>query len=409
MKGPVTREELEAALLKYGSLNAAARAYNMSPQTLGSRAQKIGLSARQFLKSHHAAIAEAASNEVELTIDGPWQPDELLAEKGLDPTAWDVVQVMPNNWQGLGPGGEVVELYQLKVVARKKVIDPPVMPARDLGVIRKPRKRKQGKKPIVIALPSDTHAPHADPGLEQCWLDWCAEVKPERIVHLGDLMNLSKPSRHRQNLAAVHNDTPDECVQAGFNWWRDTLAAAGDQCIGEQIPGNHDLRVQIACMERMPECYDLKRPGEEHPWWDLEYMVGLGELGVTYHRPEGEYHSVEVQIAEGLGVWHGAKSGPHGGALKDAGRQEGSRAQGHSHKQALTYVVRYRDGEPHLHVQVDVGTMCRRDLGYQPTPDTQQGFATVVVFPDGYWNIELARYDDRRKRLVWRDQMYSAA
>jgi hypothetical protein len=51
--------------------------------------------------------------------------------------------------------------------------------------------------------------------------------------------------------------------------------------------------------------------------------------------------------------------------------------------------------------------MAKRDLGYTDDPDIQQGFATVTIHADGYWNVELARYDDRRKTLVWRDQKYA--
>lgn len=339
-------------------------------------------------------------------------PDELMREHGLDPAEWDYTSTL-NAWDALTGEGGVTTLAQLKLSCRRRVPLDLVIPARESGYQRKPlRPRKASKrKPLLIALPSDQHCPHEDPGLDECWQYWVAEHAPDRIVGLGDLTNYAKPSRHRPNMHERHNDGANECGQAGYNWWRRTIDAhpRPDALECGQLPGNHDLRPGITCLEKTPDLYDVRRPGEEHPWWDFAYLAGLDKLGVTYHRPEGEYHAAKVFVAPGLMVTHGTHSGPLGGAPKAASKHEKSRAQGHDHKQAVTYVVRYDDEDrAHQSVHVSVGTMARRDLGYTPDPDTQQGFATVVLHEDGYWNVELARYDDQRRRLVWRDSIYTA-
>lgn len=284
------------------------------------------------------------------------------------------------------------------------------LPARTDRAIRKPRRARRATKnaPILAALVADQHCPHNDPGLHACWLEWCRANQPERIIGLGDIVNLASPSRHRKNLHHRHNDTPAECFQSAHDWWRETLDAAGPDTAAEQLPGNHDLRASIAILERVPDLYDLRRPGEHHAWHDLEYLLGLDRLGVTYHRPQGEYHDVEVFLAESFSVTHGAKAGPYGGAARDATNHEGSRATGHAHKASLTMQVRYRQGEAVQHVAVSVPTMARRDLGYHPDPNTHQGFATLVLHADGTWNAELALYDDASRRLWWRDQHYTA-
>jgi hypothetical protein len=333
--------------------------------------------------------------------------DDVLAEHHVDPAEFELVEYK-SRVQGVD-GSNEPKKYQVAVTARRKRSASGLIPARP-EVFAAPQRRAQrteSERSQLIALVSDQHCPHHDEQLDACWLAWLAENQPDRIVGLGDLVNASKPSRHRPNLHAAFNDTLNECYQAAHDWWRRSLDAAG-WCEADQLPGNHDLRLQIATLERLPDAYELRRPGEEHPWWDLEFMLGLDQLGVRVHRAVGEYHAASLRLARGLVVTHGTHAGPVGGAVKAAARHEGSRAQGHDHKQAITYVVRYRDGDAVQHVNVSVGMMARRDLGYVADPDAQQGFATLVIHSDGYWNVELARFDQARGRLVWRDQVFDA-
>lgn len=336
-------------------------------------------------------------------------PEEILKDHGLDPEEWEVASYNDNFWRG-NDGGGPSYLTQSKVTAKRKIPSEIILPARVGDALTKPpRVRKASKKkPQLIALVADQHCPHQDVGLEACWLEWLDKNQPDKIINLGDLLNLSKPSRHRQNLHARHNDTPEECLQAGADWWRRTREAAPNAAC-EFIAGNHDVRIQIACLESMPELYNVKRPGETHAWWDLEYMLQLDKLGIKYHRSEGEYHDVEIDIAPNWRGAHGAKGGQYGGAPKDQARHEGSRATGHAHKGSITITVRFRNGQPVQHIALSVPTMARRDLGYFPDPDSHQGFASVTAHHNGIVNAELALYSDLDKTLVWRDQMIEAS
>lgn len=396
-------EELRKRLEAAGSMQALADSTGVPRTNLRRWASKFNISISPL-------------NDAEIIVrtlpphakrSGLRTPEAILTDHGLDPEEWDVVSYKDNFWQveqGVTPNA------QSKVTAKRRVPAGLIAPARTDAPLRTPKRARKATKtkPLLVALASDQHCPHQDLGLESCWLEWLRTNQPDRIINLGDLLNLSKPSRHRANLHARHNDNPSECYQAGHDWWRRTIAAAPNAAC-EFIAGNHDLRMQIAALERLPDSYDVKRPGETYAWYDLEYLLGLDRLGVTYHRGDGEYHETEIMIAPGFSVAHGAKAGSYGGAAKDQARHEGSRGVGHDHRQALTAVVRYRDGVPHQHIAVSVGTMSRRNLGYTPDPDVVQGFATLTVWPDGYWNVELARYDDRREVLTWRDQRYAAS
>lgn len=334
-------------------------------------------------------------------------PEQITRDHGADPETVELVSFTDNYWRGNDGEGPAF-LTQSKATFKPRRTALTLPPRPEIVERRNPRVKPPKKsKTSLIAIVADQHCPHHDLGLHECWLAWLEQNQPDKIILLGDLLNLSKPSRHRPNLSAKYNDDPDECLASGRQWLAESIAAAPSAEL-EFIAGNHDLRVQIAVMERLPELYEAKRPGEDYPWWDLSYWLGFDAYGVTYHRADGEYHSVEVEVAPGLQAAHGAKAGPFGGAAKDKDRIEGSRLVGHDHKQVLSYTVRYRDREAHQHLAVSVGTMARRDLGYTPLPDTVQGFGSVAVHADGYWNVELARYDDRRKTLVWRDQRYTA-
>lgn len=395
---------------RLGSIRAAARELGMDASALRRWLKTRGISSQ-----HKGGSGESVKLPDVITHTLPEHPkrestrtpDEAMRDHGFDPDLFQMVTLGDNYWTG----GDGENLTQSKITVRPRLSPAAVLPRYEPGYTRKPIKPRKitAKRPWLEALPSDQHCPHEDPGLDSCWQQWLAVNQPGGITGLGDLGNMSKPSRHRANLSDEFNDTPNENAQGAYNWWRRTIDAHGGKFVGRQLPGNHDLRIAIATAERLPEMYDFKYPGAEYPWHDLTYVYGLDALGIEYVRPRGEYHHAEVQIAPGLSVTHGAHAGVTGGAHKAGARHEGSRAQGHDHKQAVTHVVRYRDGHAHVHVQVSGGAMCKRDLGYTPDPDTQQGFATVTVHHDGYWNIELARYDDRRGVLVWRDQRYEAA
>lgn len=336
-------------------------------------------------------------------------PEQLIRRHGHDPAEWKY-SFVANAWEGPIAEGQVETFHQLKVSAKRITPIEHVLPARETGYQRRnPPKPRITTSTILAAVAGDVHAPHEHPGLDNCWQQWLRRNQPSIIVNTGDLGNWSKPSRHRQNVASRHNDTPSDCSQGGYNWWRRTIDAAGNDPHCVQLPGNHDDRLSIATLERIPEAHDWKRPGDEHVWHDLAYVYGLEAAGVDLVRPDGEYHEAEYELAPGLIVTHGTTHGPTGGAHKASARHEGSSMQGHDHKQAIIRVVRYRNRERIIHTHCSVGMMARPDLGYVPKPDTHLGFATVVIHPNGAWHIELAEYDDRSDTLLWRDQLIEAA
>lgn len=396
--------QIQKALVDHdGNVTRAANALGVSRTTL-----------REFVE--RSAAAGVRMNVETVTSVLPEHPkrDSIRSVKdihddhGVSMDDMELVSYTDNYW--LGNDGEgPATLTQSKAVFKPRIPAETVIPYRPTGKTYKPGRKRSPSRgaPLLVALPSDQHCPHEDLALDSCWLQWLAVNQPGKIVGVGDLMNLSKPSRHRQNLGMKFNDDPQVCVDSGGDWWERVRSVCPDaEC--EQIPGNHDLRVQIATLERTPELYGLRRRGEDHPWYDLEYMLGLDHMGVRYHRPEGEYHSVSIEVAPNVMVAHGVKNGPYGGAPREAEKHENNRATGHGHKASITIKVRYRNGTAYQYMHLALPAMCVRDLGYQDDADTHQGFGALVVHDNGSVNLELATFDERTGTLVWRDQIYEA-
>jgi hypothetical protein len=106
---------------------------------------------------------------------------------------------------------------------------------------------------------------------------------------------------------------------------------------------------------------------------------------------------------------HGRRTGKHGGAALEIEGWEGtSIGQGHDHKLAVTAITRrLPDNTEVQRWAISAGTMARRNLGYDPRRNVNQGFIVIVVWPDGHWHPEVAAYDPQTMTTTWRDWRYN--
>lgn len=334
---------------------------------------------------------------------------DLMAAHGLDPAEWIVSEPpMINRWDALAGNGIVTTLAQIKIRVTRVEALVHVMPATppDPASVFRPRRRRAHSVPKTAVLMSDQHCPHRDDALHYAACELIHELQPDEIHNLGDGMDLSKPSRHRT--APEFQSTPNQCIVSYHATLRDQREAAPNARITAQ-PGNHDVRVDLAVQERLPELVDLRNAKGE-PAFGLPQLLLLDDLAVEWIDPGGDYHGASIQIVPGdygLTGKHGTKAGKHGGAVKAIERRAASFVQGHDHKQGVFTIVRYdNDGIPRVLRTISLGAMCRRDLGYMDDPDTAQGFATVTWWPDGIWHVDLATWDHANQVLTWRDKRY---
>jgi len=336
-------------------------------------------------------------------------PDELFVKHGLNPSDWTYDTTL-NQWDGPAGDGRTITLSQLKIHARRRVSIELIAPARIVGWNAPKRASIVVSEPYLVIVNGDAHHPYIEPGLDSALNVFLEENAPRFGIDTGDGGNQSALSRWGANPG--FDEMLQTCINEEYRCWRRRIVASPNTQ-WKRLPGNHDEYIIRAQLEKLKQIFNIKKawsadePEPEHPVLDLANLLRLDELDIEMIRPDngGHYHGAQIKIAPGLMIRHGSKSGKLGGAVKAGERLTCSTMQGHDHKQVLAYLTRYDDearaGDAAL---CSVGALCQRDLGYQEDADVQQGFATVMVWPDGRFHIELARYDDGE--LVWRDKRY---
>lgn len=418
MSGRVSREQLIADLERLGSRAAVAREYGIASTTLQKRMQREGIASPHARATGSTEPPSVTTGDTGIKVDGdtativwpagtPWSLGEVCRTANLDPNEWLPVRAIPNIWQAISKDDGIVDLHQIKVELVRRIPADMILPARSDGW--KPPKPKplpqRATRTIVVS--TDWHAPYQDRGLEDCYLQVLADLQPDEDWDLGDLCDFPTPSRHRTTKG--FEASPQQCVDERYRHDARRVAAAPN-AVHKRMYGNHDVRVDIAVTEKVgAHVARLARAEDTLPVLDLGHLLRYDELGIEVLRPDGDYHSVVARIVEGLSARHGTKSGPMGGAVKTMNRRATSQLSGHDHKSVLTQHVMYDDDdEVELRISASIGCCCQRALArsYNEDADIHLGFAVVTDHGGGVFNVELARYDDARRVLYFRDKVY---
>lgn len=356
-------------------------------------------------------------------------PDKMLLDRGLDPEEWYIPDgnsggIQLNQWDGPHTDGNIVTYYQAKFTARRRRPHEGIMPVRSDGW-RPPRKpairvARTGDDPSLVVVCGDSQAPFHDRRLHELFLEFLRDQKPVRGVDLGDLTDQPGTSRHKKD---VLNDAHvNECTQEGYDILRGRLEAS-PYTEWEWLPGNHDIRLWDYVQANAPEVATLKRVDTPESVGEmvhkLEHVMRLDELGVKFHDPHGSYEDAQVNLSKNIAVRHGwiARAGGGRSALETLKATGFSILVGHTHRQSIVQHTAYEiDGTPRQLLGAEIGCMCRIDKrgeldekgrrwpNYTTLPDWQQGFATVAIYPDGKFKVDLASYVNGV--LLWRDKRY---
>lgn len=351
-------------------------------------------------------------------------PDTLLTERGLDPENWYIPDgasggIVFNHWDGPQKNGNVVRYYQLKFRALRRKPEASLLPARPEGY-KPPRIPAPAatEAPKLIVVMGDHQAPFYDTRLHDLTLQLLQANQPDEIVHLGDLLDFPDISRHPDdpdNVAAAN-----ECLDTGYRVMADVRTA----CPAAEIkfmPGNHDERLRNFVIEKARPLHGLKRADTPDAYGDvvhdISYLLRLDELGVEYVDPKGPYELGQITLGSHLAVRHGWIVRQQGGqsAYQSLQKTGYSILVGHTHRQAIVqHTLKEISGKPRQLLAAEIGCMCRLDPepgadgrtfpSYAPMPDWQQGFASVSLWPDGKFNVDLATYVNGV--LMWSGQRY---
>lgn len=332
---------------------------------------------------------------------------QMMRKYGLNPDDWQVERTVVNEWAGY---------HQLKVtlVPRLHMLLP--SPARLDGpkyTTVKPVAGFQDSE-LVVILP-DQQIPFQDDNLHQLVCDWLSYNKPDRMILSGDFYDFPSISRHPTKAHELKMGGVQECLDTGYRIARDYVDAAGPTCHERIIiPGNHEFRIQKFLLETVPQLFNLRRAAdpETERLLSLAHLSRLDELGFTWAKDpvyEEDYPQGHVMLGGKLAVYHGwvARSKSGESALKTLEHLGHSVVVGHTHRQAdVAHTFHESNGQLRTLRGVEAGTLARvrGGLGYTVAPNWQPGFVTVRLFPNGLFNIELAKYVNGV--LIWGDQTY---
>lgn len=248
-------------------------------------------------------------------------------------------------------------------------------------------------------------------------------VRPDRIVHLGDFLDLAEFS----SKFAVHPEftfTTQAAINRGHAFLaecRAILGPAGDKTNLHLIAGNHDDRLGLCILNNAKAALRLRRADAPEAWpaMSVPNLLALDAIDCEY---VSGYPAGSLKLADGNESQTPLYAVHERGldVAKVAKAQRQSYVQGHAHRVAMHSETYELDGGA-IDVEAwSLGSLCRRD-GYVPSvkgaPDDrgapvkrfeswQQAVGVLTVAPDGGWTMEVVRIRDGR--AFYGGQAYTA-
>jgi len=182
----------------------------------------------------------------------------------------------------------------------------------------------------------------------------CKDLRPDEIINLGDTFDGAEFSRFKPDSTHFHNVTAPT-MQAIHDFYAQ-LRADNPQAKITEVDSNHNIRIDKAILDSIPQLANFTRPNETKPMMVYEYMANLEPLGVDFI---AGYGAAEYEYADDLAFIHGTLTGVNGIGNRLA-KQNPDRniVQGHNHR-AERYIHTDRKGRQ-LGAFV-VGALCRTD------------------------------------------------
>lgn len=248
-------------------------------------------------------------------------------------------------------------------------------------------------------------------------------VRPDRIVHLGDFLDLAEFS----SKFAVHPEfafTTQAAIDRGHAFLAECRAILGppaDEPNLYLIAGNHDDRLGLCILNNAKAALRLRRADTPESWpaMSVPNLLALDAIGCEYI---SGYPAGSLKLADGNESQSPLYAVHERGldVAKVAKTQRQSYVQGHAHRVAMHSETYELDGEA-IDVEAwSLGSLCRRD-GYVPStkgsPDDrgvpvkrfeswQQAVGVLTVAPNGTWTVEVVRIRDGR--AFYGGQVYTA-
>jgi hypothetical protein len=192
-------------------------------------------------------------------------------------------------------------------------------------------------------------------------------LNPDKIVNLGDYLDLPQYSKYAQEPLFAHTTQPS--IDRGASFLAEQRASAPKAEIA-LIEGNHDKRLMDYIMRNAMAAFGLKRANsapEDWPLLSVPYLLRLDEIGVKYIEgyPGGEYY-----INDHLKCIHGKRTGKRGTIARSVIEDERvSTITGHNHHIEIAYKTIHKRDSLYTPFAAILGCLCRID-GVVPSVHT---------------------------------------
>lgn len=359
----------------------------------------------------------------------------LLERSGIDPDSiGKVSSVRLSQWQGLTKDADgeaqVHDLEGASVVLHPTWEAGPAWQPVDRGPAVKIAAPKVGARPTTSLqrcfLWPDTQIgyrrdpltmelePFHDEVAIACALALLRKVRPDRVIVLGDFVDLPEFGTYEQEPGFALTVQPS--IDRATTLLAEIRAAAGPDCEIIFIEGNHDARLQRSITRNAKSAFGLKRGNaapDDWPVLSLPYLLRMDDLNVQY---VGGYPAGLVWITPRVAAIHGAKVNSAGStALRVVDDSRVSVVFGHTHRVELLHRTRQAYEGAKRSLAASIGCLCRIDgavPSYRsgidifgrsvPTVENWQHAAACVSYEpgdDGLFHLDLIPIQDGRAVL----------
>lgn len=250
---------------------------------------------------------------------------------------------------------------------------------------------------LTAVLYGDTHLPFQDDAALRVVAQVIRVVKPDVVVHMGDLMDAYHLSRFDKNPKRIHT-LQDEIDMARAHLASFRILAPKARFVF--LEGNHSDRLRRALWSMPPQAEALMKLDAITNNLTWPKLLGLEELGIEFI-PYGEQS--RANIFPRFIVKHGTVVRQLSAYTARAEWQKYGRsgASGHTHRLGM-FMHRDHNGN---HVWVETGCTCKLDPEYAVDPDWAQG-CVVVTFEQKTGAFQVEPVYIHHGTTVFRGQWY---
>lgn len=338
--------------------------------------------------------------------------DQLLKDYDVNPDDYEIVKIdVGKRDGGTASSPKIARSISVTVAPRGEQLKPALAGEKTVFKSRPAKKKSKTDSKLFVVL-GDEQAPSGlDEELHEKVCQFLRDNRPDEVVHIGDLGDFESVSAYQQLNPDTWGNSVQDCIDASFQILGNYRASVPKETRFRYLIGNHEVRLQKYLLSQAKEIYGITQADGGPSVLDLAYLLRLEELDIelvtsdlgTYPHPQIEIVPDKLLAMHGDKARKGAGNTPH--AMSD-GTSYGV-IHGHTHRAAVvSRTIRGTSKRQQLQ-SAEIGCLCTANgLGYTSSRSTdwQQGFATVEVWPDGHYHIDLASYQNGV--LVWRGERW---